>query len=95
MDAALGLGGSVLVGKADEAALALGGIVEPGDGIALELEVDEAGAAVLGDGDGVLGVADGGVSLGVEGVVGCGGGLGCLVTRRVTVRWGAGEVGSG
>ena len=69
VDAALGLGRAVLVGKTDEAALALGGVVEPGGRVALELEVDEAGGSVLGDGDGVLGVADGGVSLGVEGVV--------------------------
>ena len=38
--------------------------------LALELVVDKPHAAVLGDGDGVLGIANRGVALGVEGVDG-------------------------
>lgn len=64
------LGGSILIGQTDESSLALRGIIEPGGLISLKLKVDEFGRSILGDGDGVFGIADGGVSLGVEGVVG-------------------------
>mmetsp|Transcript_40978 Transcript_40978/g.123627 ORF Transcript_40978/g.123627 Transcript_40978/m.123627 type:complete len:403 (+) Transcript_40978:376-1584(+) len=63
---ALGLGRAVLVLKSDESSLTLRGVIEPRDGISLELEIDEAGGTILGNGDGILRVSDGGVALGVE-----------------------------
>ena len=59
MDPALCLGGPVLIGEANEATLALGGVVEPGGPVPLELEVNETGGSVLRDGDCVLGITAG------------------------------------
>mmetsp|Transcript_65970 Transcript_65970/g.148891 ORF Transcript_65970/g.148891 Transcript_65970/m.148891 type:complete len:350 (-) Transcript_65970:403-1452(-) len=70
VDAALRLGRPVLVLQAHEAPLPLRGVVEPRRLVALPLEVDELGGAVLGDRDRVLGVPDRGVALGVERVRG-------------------------
>jgi hypothetical protein len=49
VDAALSLGGAILVGETNEASLALSGIVQPLGLLALELVIDEAHAAVSGN----------------------------------------------
>mmetsp|Transcript_3057 Transcript_3057/g.5717 ORF Transcript_3057/g.5717 Transcript_3057/m.5717 type:complete len:294 (-) Transcript_3057:712-1593(-) len=68
VDAALRLGRPVLVLQTHKPPLPLRGVVEPLRLVALKLVVDKLDRTVRRHLDGVLGVADGGVSLGVEGV---------------------------
>mmetsp|Transcript_38608 Transcript_38608/g.64974 ORF Transcript_38608/g.64974 Transcript_38608/m.64974 type:complete len:400 (+) Transcript_38608:73-1272(+) len=69
VDTALRLHGAVRVLQTHEATLALLGVVQPRRLLALELEVHELHGPVLGDGDGVLGITDGGVALRMKGMV--------------------------
>lgn len=70
VDTAFRLGGAVGIGQTDETSLTLRGIVEPCGLVSLEFEVDEFGGTIFGDGDGILGISNGWVSLGVKRVVG-------------------------
>jgi hypothetical protein len=70
VDTAFSLGGTVGVGQTDETSLTFGGIVEPWGLVSLEFEVDEFGGAIFGDRDGILGISNGWVSLGVKRMVG-------------------------
>mmetsp|Transcript_3216 Transcript_3216/g.7088 ORF Transcript_3216/g.7088 Transcript_3216/m.7088 type:complete len:428 (+) Transcript_3216:32-1315(+) len=69
VDPALGLGGTVFVGKSDETSLTLGGVVEPWGFVSLEFKVDEASGSIFWDRDGVFGVTNGRVSLGMKRMV--------------------------
>mmetsp|Transcript_53260 Transcript_53260/g.80793 ORF Transcript_53260/g.80793 Transcript_53260/m.80793 type:complete len:422 (-) Transcript_53260:187-1452(-) len=65
----LSLGGTISVGQSNETSLSFTGIVQPRSGITFELEVNKLGGAIFRDRDGILGITDGRVSLGVQRVV--------------------------
>lgn len=70
MDTTFGLGATIFVGKTNKPSLSLESIPEPLSLVSLELEVLEGDTAILRNWDGIFGIPNGWVSLGMEWVMG-------------------------